>query len=178
MCLCHKNWIRTTVYVYLIGVNKKVKRSAGLLMYRERAGSVEVFLVHPGGPIWANKDAGAWTIPKGEYNADEEPLAAAQREFAEETGFMATAPFIELGSIRQRSGKIVTAWAFAGDCVPADLKSNSCEIEWPPRSGRRMEIPEIDRGVWLSFERARTYIRAEQLPLLDSLQNWISRKIL
>lgn len=146
-------------------------------MYRKRVGTVEVFLVHPGGPIWTKKNEGAWTIPKGEYDANEEPLAAAQREFAEETGFMATSPFIELGSVRQKSGKIVVAWAFAGDCLPADLKSNSCEIEWPPRSGRRLEIPEVDRGDWFSFERARTYIRAEQIPLLDSLQNWISTKI-
>ncbi len=138
-------------------------------MYREHGGNVEVFLVHPGGPIWAKKDVGAWTIPKGEYIGSEDAFAAALREFEEETGFAPSAPFFELGSIRQKSGKVVAAWAFAGDHDAAQLRSNTCEIEWPPRSGKRLEIPEIDRGAWFSFERARSYIRAEQIPLLDSL---------
>jgi predicted NUDIX family NTP pyrophosphohydrolase len=146
-------------------------------MYRDRAKGREVFLVHPGGPIWAKKDEGAWTIPKGEYDSDEDPLAAARREFHEETGFVATEPFIPLGSIRQKSGKVVIAWAFAGDCDPADIASNTCEIEWPPRSGKRMEIPEVDRGRWFSFENARKYVRAEQVTLLDSLESWSQRKI-
>jgi predicted NUDIX family NTP pyrophosphohydrolase len=146
------------------------KRSAGLLMYRRRtAREVEVFLVHPGGPIWAKKNEGSWTLPKGEYDADEDPLSAAKREFHEETGFTATGEFLELGSVRQKSGKIVAAWAFEGDCNPDELVSNTCEIDWPPRSGKRLEIPEVDRGQWFSMQEARTFIRAEQEPLLDSL---------
>ena len=143
------------------------KRSAGLVMFR-RLKELEVFLVHPGGPIWAKKNEGAWTIPKGEYEEDENPLAAARREFEEETGFKAAGSFLDLGTIRQ-SGKRVAAWAFEGDCDPANLKSNTCEIEWPPRSGRRLEIPEIDRGRWFSLEEAKQYIREEQSPLLDTL---------
>jgi predicted NUDIX family NTP pyrophosphohydrolase len=145
------------------------KRSAGLIMFRHLKEELEVFLVHPGGPIWAKKDEGAWTVPKGEYGDDEDPLAAAQREFEEETGFKATGEFLNLGTIKQKSGKHVTAWAFKGDCDPADLKSNTCEIEWPPRSGARLEIPEVDRGRWFSIEEARKYIREEQRPLLDNL---------
>jgi predicted NUDIX family NTP pyrophosphohydrolase len=145
------------------------KRSAGLIMFRRLKDELEVFLVHPGGPIWAKKDEGAWTVPKGEYEDDEDPLVAAQREFEEETGFTATGEFLNLGTIKQKSGKRVTAWAFEGDCNPANLKSNTCEIEWPPRSGRRLEIPEVDRGRWFSIEEARRFIREEQRPLLDNL---------
>jgi predicted NUDIX family NTP pyrophosphohydrolase len=145
------------------------KRSAGLLMFRRTTGQLEVFLVHPGGPIWAKKDQGAWTVPKGEYEDNESPLAAARREFEEETGFNATGKFIALGTIKQKSGKLVTAWAFEGNCDPADLKSNTCEIEWPPRSGLRIEIPEVDRGRWFSLNEARLYIREEQRPLLANL---------
>jgi predicted NUDIX family NTP pyrophosphohydrolase len=140
--------------------------SAGLLMFRRMNGQSEVFLVHPGGPMWAKKDLGAWTLPKGEYGPDEPPLDAARREFTEETGFKTKGPFIEIGSVRQRSGKIVTAWAFEGDCDPATLKSNTCEIEWPPRSGRRLEIAEVDRGRWFSLRDADEYIREEQRELL------------
>jgi predicted NUDIX family NTP pyrophosphohydrolase len=152
-------------------MSKPSRRSAGLLMYRKRNGEIEVFLVHPGGPFWANKDRGAWTIPKGEYEADEEPLAAAKREFQEETGFGVTGTFMELGSIRQKSGKVVVAWAVEGDCDPAQLTSNTCEIEWPPRSGKRLAVPEIDRGSWFSVNDARTYIRPEQIPLLEALDS-------
>ncbi|WP_373694104.1 NUDIX domain-containing protein [Edaphobacter paludis] len=130
---------------------------------------LEVFLVHPGGPIWARKDKGAWTIPKGEYGPDENPLAAARREFEEETGFVATGEFADLGTVQQKSGKVVTVWAFEGDCDPLQLTSNTCQIEWPPRSGHQLEIPEIDRGRWFSIEEARKYIREEQQPLLDKL---------
>ena len=150
-------------------MKKGSKRSAGLIMYRKPKGEIEVFLVHPGGPFWANKDRGAWTLPKGEYSAEEEPLVAAQREFHEETSFVPQGPFLELGSIRQRSGKIVSAWAFEGDCVPDALRSNTCEIEWPPRSGRRLEIPEIDRGRWFSMNEANEYMREEQRELLRRL---------
>ena len=142
------------------------KRSAGLLMFRKLTDQLEVFLVHPGGPLWAKKDKGAWTIPKGEYDQDENPLVAARREFEEETGFRAISKFVDLGSIKQKSGKVVSAWAFEGDCDPAKLRSNTCEIEWPPRSGRRLEISEVDRGRWFSMNEASEYIRAKQREFL------------
>lgn len=146
------------------------KRSAGLLLYRRRDESIEVFLVHPGGPFWAKKDRGAWSIPKGEYEDDEDPLAAARREFKEETGFPAPADAIALGEVKQAGGKIVTAWAAPGDCDPAKLVSNSCEIEWPPRSGRKMEIPEVDRGAWFPIEEAHDWIFTSQQPFLERLK--------
>jgi len=136
-------------------------------MYRRRAGTIEVFLAHPGGPFWAQKDA--WTIPKGEYDGAGDPLDAARREFQEETGFEARGSFLELGEVRQPSGKIVTAWAFEGDCDPAALKSNTCMIEWPPRSGRQLEIPEVDRGAWFTIEQARPRMFKGQGELLDRL---------
>jgi predicted NUDIX family NTP pyrophosphohydrolase len=155
-------------------MTKKSKRSAGLLMYRERKDQLEVLLVHPGGPLWEKKDQGAWTVPKGEYEENEEPLVAAQREFFEETGFIASGDFIELGSVRQKSGKVVIAWAFEGDCDPAQLVSNNCEIEWPPKSKKRLEIPEIDRGRWFTLSTARQFIRLEQVPLLETLENRVA----
>jgi predicted NUDIX family NTP pyrophosphohydrolase len=142
-----------------------MKRSAGLLMYRQR----EVFLVHPGGPFWAKKDLGAWSIAKGEYAEGEPPLEAARREFHEETGFVAVGDFLDLGTIKQAGGKLVSAWAFAGDCDPAKLVSNHFQIEWPPRSGRLMEIPEVDRGAWFSLAAARERILKSQIPFLDRL---------
>ena len=145
------------------------KRSAGLLMYRRTGRELEVFLVHPGGPFWAAKDAGAWTVPKGEYVDGEEPLEAAKREFAEETGFAASGEFIDLGTVRQTSGKIVNAWAFEGDCEPEKLVSNFCEIEWPPRSGKKMEIPEVDRGAWFTLDGARRAILKSQQEFLNVL---------
>jgi predicted NUDIX family NTP pyrophosphohydrolase len=138
-------------------------------MYRRHLGDLEVFLIHPGGPFWANKDKGAWSIPKGEYAEGEQPLEAAQREFQEETSFIATGTFLELGTIKQAGGKIVTAWAFEGDCDPANLKSNVYQTEWPPRSGRRVEFPEVDRARWFSIPKAREYILKSQEPLLDAL---------
>ena len=126
--------------------------------------------MHPGGPFWAKKETGAWTLPKGEFGTNEEPLAAAQREFHEETGFTAAGPYLELGSVRQKSGKIVLAWAFAGDCAPQRLISNTCEIKWPPRSGKRMVIPEVDRGSWFSLQGAANFIREEQRELLTRLE--------
>jgi predicted NUDIX family NTP pyrophosphohydrolase len=143
--------------------------SAGLLMYRRRDGELEVFLVHPGGPFWAKKDLGAWTIPKGTYLEGEDPLDAAKREFTEETGFIAQGEFIELGSVTQAGGKVVCAWAFEGDCNPAELRSNTCTIIWPPRSQRTIEIPEVDRGAWFSIAEARQLILRSQLPFLDKL---------
>ena len=150
------------------------KRSAGLLMFRRNCGELQVFLVHPGGPFWAGKDAGSWTVPKGEYVDGEEPLDAAKREFTEETGFVAEGEFIDIGNVRQTSGKIVNAWAFEGDCDPRKLKSNFCEIEWPPRSGKKMEIPEVDRGAWFSLEEAREKILKSQEGFLDVLGQKIS----
>lgn len=128
-------------------------------MYRRTSDEPEVFLVHPGGPIWAKKDKGAWTIPKGEYEQDESPLVAAQREFEEETGFRANGEFVDLGSIKQKSGKIVNAWAFEGDCDPAELRSNTCYVQWPPRSGMQIEIPEVDRGKWFRVSAAHICAR-------------------
>jgi predicted NUDIX family NTP pyrophosphohydrolase len=146
-----------------------MKNSAGLLMYRRHRGALQVLLAHPGGPFWRAKDEGAWTLPKGEYDDLEHALAAAQREFAEETGFGVTPPFIPLGDIVQKSGKRITAWAFAGDCEPSDLRSNSFEIEWPPRSGRRQSYPEIDRVEWLDLESAARKINPAQRALLTRL---------
>jgi predicted NUDIX family NTP pyrophosphohydrolase len=138
-------------------------------MYRSREGRLEVFLVHPGGPFWAKKDLGAWSISKGEYATGEPALEAAKREFQEETGFTAEGDFLSLGQVQQSGGKIVSAWAFEGDCDPAKLVSNLCQIEWPPRTGRRIEIPEVDRAAWFSFAEARERILKSQAPFLDRL---------
>jgi predicted NUDIX family NTP pyrophosphohydrolase len=145
------------------------KQSAGLLMYRSRHGQLEVFLVHPGGPFWARKDLGAWSISKGEYAPGEPALEAAKREFQEETGFATQGEFLSLGEVRQAGGKVVSAWAFEGDCDPSQLVSSRCEIEWPPRSGRKMEIAEVDRGDWFSIAEAKERILKSQAPLLERL---------
>jgi len=145
------------------------KRSAGLLLYRRARSGLEVLLVHPGGPFWAKKDRGAWSIPKGEYLDGEDPLVAARREFQEETGFTAAANYVELGSVQQASGKVVSVWAVEGDCDPALLVSNLCQIEWPPHSGRTIEIPEVDRGAWLLLEEAKGRVNPAQQPFLDRL---------
>jgi len=146
-----------------------MKRSAGILMYRRRGGSLEVFLVHPGGPCLKNKDDGAWQIPKGELATDEEPLLCARREFEEETGFSADGEFTELGTFRQPGGKHVQAWAMEGNCDPARLVSNEFEMEWPPRSGRRQTFPEVDRGGWFGIDEARGKLLLGQRPVLDRL---------
>ena len=151
------------------------KRSAGLLMFRPSS-PLEVFLVHPGGPFWRKKDLGAWTIPKGEYQPGEQPLAAACREFQEETGFPIEGDFLSLGQITQASGKIVTAWAVEGDCDPARLVSNTCQVEWPPRSKRMIEVPEVDRGAWFLISEARERIFTAQRPLLDRLEKALGAK--
>jgi predicted NUDIX family NTP pyrophosphohydrolase len=150
------------------------KQSAGLLMYRQIAQQLEVFLVHPGGPFWVKKDLGAWTIPKGEFAEGENALDAAQREFKEETGFIVQSTFLNLGTIKQAGGKIVYAWAFEGDCDPESLVSNLCTIEWPPRSGRTMEIPEADRGAWFTLPDARERIHKNQAEFLERLQERLS----
>lgn len=144
-----------------------VKRSAGLLMYRRRNDELEVFLVHPGGPFWAKKDHGSWSIPKGQYQDDEAALEAAKREFTEETGFAANGHFLSLGEVTQSGGKLVSVWAVEGDCDPAKMVSNSCQIEWPPQSGRMIEIPEADRGAWFDVAEAKARILRAQLPFLD-----------
>ncbi len=138
-------------------------------MYRFPRENLEVFLVHPGGPFWTKKDEGAWSIPKGEYAEGEQPLEAAKREFQEETGFMPGTEFLELGEVKQAGGKQVTAWAFEGDCDPQKLTSNLCRVEWPPRSGRSIEFPEIDRGAWFSIAAARKRILKGQEPFLGML---------
>jgi len=144
--------------------------SAGLLLYRMRDGAPEVLLVHPGGPFWARKDEGAWSIPKGEHGADEEPQAAAIRELAEELGTtLELADLKELGEVRQRGGKLVRAFAAEGDFDPDTLHSNTFEMEWPPRSGRRQEFPEVDRAQWFDPETARQKINPAQSAFLDRL---------
>lgn len=138
-------------------------------MYRFTGRGIEVLLAHPGGPYWRNKDEGAWTIPKGEVAPGEDELAAAVREFQEETGLKPVGPFHDLGQIRQKSGKVVRAWAFAGDCDPSAITSNTCELEWPPRSGRRIQCPEVDRAAFFTIEEARRKILPAQSGLLDIL---------
>ena len=145
------------------------KQSAGILLYREREGSYEVFLVHPGGPFWAKKDLGAWSIPKGEFSSDEQPLAAALREFEEEVGFRPEGPFTELPSVRQAAGKTVLCWLAEGDLDPEKLRSNTFTMEWPPRSGRVQEFPEVDRAAWFGLEEAKVKINTAQSAFLASL---------
>jgi predicted NUDIX family NTP pyrophosphohydrolase len=146
-------------------------RSAGILLYRDRDGEPEVLLVHPGGPMWARRDVGAWSIPKGEYGPGEDPLPAARREFAEELGSQPPdGHAIELGEIRQKSGKRVRAWAIAGDLDASAITSNTCHVQWPPRSGRMIDVPEVDRAEWFSLEEARERINPAQVALLERLE--------
>jgi len=145
-------------------------RSAGLLLFRRTPGGPEVFLVHPGGPFWAKKDLGVWTIPKGEYDDDEEPLEAARREFEEETSHRASGTFHPLTPVTQKSGKVVSAWAVEGAFDPALLRSNTFEMEWPPKSGHTRPFPEVDRGAWFDLEEAARRIRPEQRPFLDEIR--------
>ena len=145
-------------------------RSAGILLYRVRDGEPEVLLVHPGGPFFARKDAGVWSIPKGEYAESEDPLATARREFEEELGHPAPhSGLIDLGEIKQAGGKVVRAWAGEGDLEPSTIHSNTFSLEWPPRSGRVQEFPEVDRAQWFSFDTASEKILPPQRPLLQRL---------
>lgn len=147
------------------------KQSAGLLLYRTRERELEVFLVHPGGPFWTKKDAGAWTIPKGELASDDEdPLVAAQREFAEETGFTIAGPFAALGTVRQSGGKVIHAFVAEAEIDPAAIVSNTFKIEWPPRTGRWAEFPEVDRAAWFGLEAAAEKINPAQIELLTRLR--------
>lgn len=150
------------------------KLSAGLLMYRRTCSELEVLLVHPGGPFWARKDDGAWSIPKGEYSEDEEPLAAARREFEEETGCRPTGPFVELGTFRQSSAKLIRAWAVEGNFDPAHLHSTTFAIEWPPRSGEMRDFPEVDRAAWFTPRVATRKILKGQRAIIDALQSRIA----
>jgi predicted NUDIX family NTP pyrophosphohydrolase len=145
------------------------KRSAGVLMYRRGASGVELLLVHPGGPFWKNKDLGGWSIPKGEYSDGEDPLVVAKRELEEETGARPSGDFLPLGDVVQDGGKIVTAFALAGDFDPATLRSNTFELEWPPRSGRKASFPEVDRAQWFSPAEARRKILKGQSELIARL---------
>jgi predicted NUDIX family NTP pyrophosphohydrolase len=143
-------------------------KSAGIIAYRKRR-TIEVLLVHPGGPFWRNKDVGAWSIPKGEYAEEEEAEFAARREFAEELGLELSEPLTALGEIRQRGGKLVTAFAVEHDLDVRRIRSNTFEMEWPPRSGKRQTFPEVDRAEWFTLEEARTRINSGQSPLLERL---------
>lgn len=151
------------------------KESAGLLLFRRGRLQVEVLLAHPGGPYWATRHDGAWTIPKGGIHPGEDALTTAIREFTEETGFTPSPPFIPLGRITQRSGKIVHAWAFEGDCNPLDLTSARTTTEWPPRSGQFVDIPEIDRAAFFSLDDARRVINVAQAELLDRLTQTLGK---
>jgi predicted NUDIX family NTP pyrophosphohydrolase len=150
-------------------------KSAGILIHRRRAGAIEVLLVHPGGPFWARRDAGAWSIPKGEYADSEDPEAAARREFQEETGWTIEGGLVPLGEIRQKAGKAVTAFAAEGDFDPASLESNRFEMEWPPKSGKRASFPEIDSAGWFSLAEASEKMIEGQRPLLERLEALIGR---
>ena len=146
------------------------KRSAGLLLYRRGPSGVEVLLVHPGGPFWARKDAGAWSIPKGECGEAEDPLEAARREVAEELGAAPDGHPVALDPVRQAGGKLVLAWALETDFDVTTLRSNTFSLEWPPRSGRQQSFPEVDRAAWFGLAEARSKLLAGQLPLLDQLE--------
>ncbi|MES2267138.1 MAG: NUDIX domain-containing protein [Bacteroidota bacterium] len=146
-----------------------LKQSAGILLYKLTDGSLKVFLVHPGGPFFRKKDDGAWSVPKGEYLEDENPLAAAQREFEEEVGKTVTGNFIKLQPVKQKSGKVVHAWAVEGDIDHTNIVSNTFEIEWPPKSGKRASFPEIDRAGWFTIDEARVKIIPGQVRLIEEL---------
>ena len=152
-----------------------LKQSAGVLLFRRVGREIEALLAHPGGPFWKNKDDGAWSIPKGEYADNEDPLAAAKREFAEETGLTLSGDFIPLGEVRQPGGKVVAAWAAEGDFDTKLLRSNTFSIVWPPKSGKLRKFPEIDRAEWFSLGLARRKILEGQAELLDRLAKHLHR---
>lgn len=151
-----------------------LKQSAGILVYRFHKNLPEVLLVHPGGPFWATKDLGAWSIPKGEFEADENPLDAAKREVKEETGLKIQGDFIELTPVKQKSGKIVFAWATEGNFNVTEIKSNEFEMEWPPKSGNKKAFPEIDKAAWFTIQEASKKINEGQIPLLKELETRIT----
>src|SRR5512142_3173193 len=145
------------------------KTSAGILLYKRKDGDLRVFLVHPGGPFFAKKDAGAWSVPKGEIDEGEDALAAAKREFEEETGCRPEGEFIPLSEVTQKSGKIVRAWAVEGECDAQKIRSNTFTLEWPPKSGRMQEFPEVDRAGWFTVGEAKEKINPAQIALLEEL---------
>ncbi|WP_142603830.1 NUDIX domain-containing protein [Solitalea koreensis] len=147
------------------------QKSAGILLYRFNKSSYEVLLVHPGGPFWSKKDLGAWSIPKGEFSEHEEPLSAARREFTEEIGMPVTGEFIQLTSVKQKGGKVIYAWALQGSINTEHIKCNTFEIEWPPKSGKKQEFPEIDKAEWFSFSEAKQKINPSQAAFIDELIN-------
>lgn len=154
-----------------------MKQSAGILLYKIEDSELRVLLVHPGGPLFAKRDAGWWSIPKGEFTDDEDALAAAVRELREETGAeVGDAPMVELGSVRQKSGKVVTAWAVEADFDVTMLVSNLFQLEWPPRSGVLREFPEVDRGEWFGAEAARAKINSAQAAFIDRLETWLAER--
>jgi predicted NUDIX family NTP pyrophosphohydrolase len=153
------------------------KESAGILLYRRCGGTPEVLLVHPGGPFWAKKDLGAWSIPKGELAPGEDALTRAKTEFEEETGMALEGVFVPLPPCRQAGGKRVQAWAVEGDLDPASVRSNTFLLEWPPRSGRQQEFPEVDRAEWFDLATARTKINPGQIPLLEELETLLARAL-
>ena len=148
-----------------------MKKSAGILLFKKVKGNLVVFLVHPGGPFWKNKDEGAWSIPKGEFANEEDPLLAAQREFEEETGQRITGDFVELKPVKLKSGKMVYAWAVKGDVDADHIVSNTFKVEWPYKSGRWQTYPEVDKAAWLTLDEARKKINMAQTALLDELEN-------
>jgi len=152
------------------------KISAGLLVYRMQGGVLQVFLVHPGGPFWAKKDLAAWSIPKGLIDEGEDPLAAAQREFEEETALKVSGQFIQLTPVKLKSGKVVRAWAVEGDCDLSAIISNTFSMEWPPNSGLQQEFPEVDRAAWFDIEEAKKKINQGQVGLLEELRHLLSKK--
>ena len=152
------------------------KQSAGLLLFRVVAGNLEVLLVHPGGPFWARKDDGSWSIPKGELSEGEDPFEAAIREFKEELGSSVTGEAIPLKPLRQPSGKIIYAWGVNGDFATTTLKSNTFSMEWPPKSGQQREFPEVDRAAWFEIEEAKRKIHQGQVPLIEELERMVPEK--
>ncbi len=146
-----------------------MKKSAGLLLYRCMENTIEFFLVHPGGPFWKNKDIGAWTIPKGELEDEEDALEAAKREFKEETGTIIDGNFITLTPVKQKAGKLVYAWAIQGNIDSEKITSNTFKIQWPPKSGKWVDLPEVDKAGWFSIEESKQKINPAQIPLIDEL---------
>jgi len=156
-------------------VSARASVSAGLLLFRRTRGMLEIFLAHPGGPFWANRDVGAWTIPKGAVNEGEDLIDGACREFREETGIVASPPFIALGSIRQKAGKVVHAWAWEADADPDRIESNLTRSEWPRGSGRWLTYPEVDRCAWYAAAAAREKINPAQAAFIDRLESELAR---
>ncbi|MGZ3901753.1 MAG: NUDIX domain-containing protein [Bacteroidia bacterium] len=150
-------------------MTSQAKKSAGILLFWLDKKEIKLFLVHPGGPFWAKKDEGSWSIPKGEFTENEEPLIAAKREFFEETGFEPNGDFIQLGTIKQKGGKLVYAWAVAGYFNADEIKSNSFEMEWPPGSGKRQQFPEVDRAGWFTTNEAKRKIIPAQIYFIEEL---------